>query len=153
VAGETGGLVSRTMTISNLSNFSQQYNLYPEEGSRSISVVPSQFMLAPQQTRQAVVRIRPGAKSWRANLNLVAYGTGQIKSNFRVGDGIKIPVFFNAPQVLGASVKTVGITVYLWLLTLFGFLLALALSGIVCWLYCRRLSWRKIRARHKISFI
>ena len=154
VAGEDGGIISRTMTIRNLSNTRASYDFYPEDNkARQISVVPSQFVLEPEQTAQAVVRIRPGGESWRANLNLVAYSASQIGNNFRVGDGIKIPVWFNAPQVLGASVKTAGITAYLWLLTLLTFSLALALLSVVFYLYYRRAFWRQIRLRHKINFL
>ena len=154
VAGEDEGIISRTVTIRNLSNTRASYDFYPEDNkAKQVSVVPSQFVLEPEQTAQAVVRIRPGGESWRTNLNLVAYSASQMGNNFRVGDGIKISVWFNAPQVLGESVKITGLTAYFWLLTLFIFSLALAALGVVFYLYYRRTFWRQIRARHRINFI
>ncbi|MEK7125388.1 MAG: hypothetical protein AAB880_00575 [Patescibacteria group bacterium] len=154
-SGEAGGVISKTVVVSNLSSTSQYYNFYPDEAadSKKISVIPSQFILGPGQTAEAVVRLRPGDESWRSNLSLVAYNASQIKSRFRVGDGIKIPVWFNAPQVLGQSVKITGVTAYFWLLTLFIASLALALLGVVFYLYYRHAFWRQIRARHRINFL
>ncbi|MEK7164377.1 MAG: hypothetical protein AAB779_00360, partial [Patescibacteria group bacterium] len=152
VAGEANGIISRTVTIRNLSQTRTSYDFYPEDSqAQQLSIVPGQFVLEPEQSAQAVVRIRPGKESWRADLNLVAYSASQMNNNFRVGDGIKIPVFFNAPQVLGASVEITGVTLYFWLLTLFSFGLALAAGSIVCYLYYRHAFWRQIRARHRIN--
>lgn len=157
ISGQSAGLVSEPVLVKNLSTVAQHYRFYPEEGSgfgeKNISVVPSQFVLGPGQSLQAVVRVKAGSESWRANLNLVAYTASQMRSNFRVGDGIKIPVFFNAPQVLGASFKTTGLNAYWWAMTALAFSLALALAGVVFYIYYRRTFWRQIRARHRISFL
>ncbi|MDP1709379.1 MAG: hypothetical protein Q8L21_00635 [Candidatus Komeilibacteria bacterium] len=140
INGASGSVVSKSITVSNLSDKKQQYSFYPEdageESRQSISAIPREFSLLPQQSLGVVVRFRQSAKPRNTNLNLVAYNAAEALSNFRVGDGIKIPVQFAPSQIASSIVKN---RANLWILTVLIYGIDFILFSVVCyWCYRRR---------------
>lgn len=143
IKGEPEAIVSKTLTISNLSNQAQNYRFYPdeagEEARQRISVVPSEFQLLPHQSLAVAMRFRAENKDWHTYLNLVAINTNDTQKDFQVSNGIKIPVNFSVSLVpsmfstkssLLPSIIVYGVD--------FGLLL------VVCWLYYKRRFGRRI---------
>ena len=157
VQGEPDTVVSESLRVSNLSNSVQQYRFYSEESGetarKSLSIAPSDFKLPPRQSVDVVLRFRQTERPYQINLNLVAYGLEQLNSNFRVGDGIRIPVIFQPPQVAGASVfvPQPGRAWLGWNILVFG--IDFILFFIVCYWYWNRCFWQRRRLNHKISFL
>lgn len=138
---ESGFVSSDFLKVSNIANTPQQYRLAWRAGSagdNQISITPASFVLGPAEEKNIVLRFRQGTRSGLGEIELVVYDLAK-SGALALGSGVKIPVQFIVPEVLGAkagpessaaggAVKTNS---WLALIYLFDFLLAL----VVIWLY------------------
>gem|GEM_PF-3426704 len=156
IQGDPGTVISKVLTVSNLSDQIQSYRFYPDEAGerrQRISLSPSEFQLLPRQSLDVMVRFRQGNDNWHTYLDLVASGLEQARSSFRVADGIKIPVNFIAPQVAGIMVARSSPSSWLWFWNVFIFAIDFMLLSVVCYWCYQRYFWQRIRLRHKINFL
>jgi hypothetical protein len=101
----TQGVVStHKFWVTNTDTIEQTYNLKLDEFELEnfISITPNQFRLEPSGAEQIIIRFRQPLESTKAHISLVATDSNQ-QSNFKVANGIKIPIQFITTKVAGAS--------------------------------------------------
>lgn len=157
VSGEPGAVTTETLLVSNISPAGQsyQFNLSGLD-DKTASILPRQFWLAPGGEQTVVLRFRAGSNSREAHIDLLSYDSQQT-SNFKIAQGIKIPVRFSAPAVAGAqtSVQPTGMPFAVKVWTAVVYALDLSLFFVVFSLYYQRRHklWQQARAGIKINFL
>lgn len=153
VNGEPGVVTTETLSVNNISPVSQsyQFNLSGLD-DKTASILPRQFWLAPGGEQTVVLRFRSSAEIHNANIDLLSFDS-QSRGNFRIGQGIKIPVRFFASAVAGAqtSAQPTGLPLAAKVWTALVYAVDLSLFFALSWLYYQRRPrvWR----RPKINFL
>ena len=104
VENTQGEISTQNFWVTNIDTIEQTYKLKVDkfELTNSISITPNKFRLNPKQAKQIIVRFRQPLESQKAHISLIASDSNQ-SENFKVANGIKIPVQFVTTKVAGAS--------------------------------------------------
>lgn len=142
ITGEPGVVTTETLAVNNISPAAQSYQ-FNSSGldDKMVSILPRQFWLPPGGEQTVVLRFRAGQDIKDAHIDLLSYDSNQT-SNFKIAQGIKLPVHFFVPVVAGAqtSAQRPGMPLGARIWVVLVYMVDLSLFFIVFWLYylCRQ---------------
>lgn len=137
ISGEPGAVTTETLSVNNISPAGQayQFNLSGLD-DKTVSILPRQFWLAPGAGQSVVLRFRSGFEATDAHVDLLSYDSRQ-SGNFKIAQGIKLPVRFLSPAVAGAQTSTpppsMPLGAKLWVILVY--MVDLSLFFTIFWLY------------------
>lgn len=148
---------TQELWVTNTDTIAQRYELKADDASfaDNVSFIPRKFNLDPEEFQKVVIRFRAPLEKKQAYLSLLSFDANQ-NSRFKVGNGIKIPVKFEAFQIAGASAvqQSEKGGIINWLHILIWIFDAILLIGFTVFIRARRMRFVRAQSKdYKINFV